>query len=180
MIYKVIFPSIHSRKVKQIAKMLSKSMTGWCLFSLLMSSLIMTTIALPQHQAAALRLQQQENDRKFAEKPNALKKVALDDIDDDLQTNQIGDSNSSSPNGFSWSNVMGSVLQMIFNGGMMAGPNKSDDLDSGAGFPQSPWAQIFTVGLKIITAILGGGQSSDGIDKVDNGGPSSPMQVRIV
>lgn len=39
--------------------------------------------------------------RKYAEKSNALKKVALDDIDDDLQTNQISD------NGFSWSNMLG-------------------------------------------------------------------------
>lgn len=42
-----------------------------------------------------------DDDRKFAEKPNALKKVALDDIDDDLQTNQLQDG------GFSWSNMLG-------------------------------------------------------------------------
>jgi hypothetical protein len=33
---------------------------------------------------------------------------------------------------------------------------------------------LLTVGLKILTAILGGGTGGDGIDKVDNG---SPMQV---
>jgi hypothetical protein len=39
----------------------------------------------------------------------------------------------------------------------------------------SPWANFLTVGLKILTAILGGGTGGgDGIDKVDNG---SPMQV---
>lgn len=33
-------------------------------------------------------------------------------------------------------------------------------------------------GLKILTSILGGGGGvSDGIDKVDNGGGGSPMQV---
>lgn len=122
--------------------MLSKSASGWCFVTLLMSSLIMTTIALPQQQ---IQLQQQRldpNNRKFAEKPNALKKVALDDLDDDIQTNQIDGGN-----GFSWSNVMGSVLQMIFNGGLMAGPNKSDDIDPApVAFQQSPWAQIFQVG----------------------------------
>ena len=41
-----------------------------------------------------------DGDRKFAEKPNAMKKVALDDIDD-IQTNQI------SEGGFSWSNMLG-------------------------------------------------------------------------
>lgn len=44
-----------------------------------------------------------EEGRKYAEKSNALKKVALDDIDDDIQTNQISD------NGFSWSNMLGGV-----------------------------------------------------------------------
>lgn len=42
-------------------------------------------------------------ERKFAEKPNALKKVALDDIDD-IQTNSISDG------GFSWSNMLGKYL----------------------------------------------------------------------
>lgn len=48
--------------------------------------------SLPLPQPAA-------EERKFAEKPNALKKVALDDIDD-IQTNSISDS------GFSWSNML--------------------------------------------------------------------------
>lgn len=42
-----------------------------------------------------------DESRKYAEKSNALKKVALDDIDDDIQTNQISD------NGFSWSDMLG-------------------------------------------------------------------------
>lgn len=118
--------------------------SGWCFVTLIVSSLVMTTFALPQQQIA-MRQQPQRLDRdnrKFAEKPNALKKVALDDLDDDLQTNQIGDS----ANGFSWSNVMGSVLQMLFNGGLMAGPNKSDDVEPAPAFGASPWAQIFSVG----------------------------------
>lgn len=123
--------------------MLSKSASGWCFVTLLVSSLIMTTIALPQQQVAVRERLDRDN-RKFAEKPNAMKKVALDDLDDDIQTNQIGDS----PNGFSWSNVMGSVLQMIFNGGLMAGPNKSDDIEPAPAFAANPWAQIFSVGKK--------------------------------
>lgn len=122
-------------------EMLSQSASGWCFATLLISSLIMTTIALPQQQIA-MRQRLDTNDRKFAEKPNALKKVALDDLDDDIQSNQIGDN----VNGFSWSNVMGSVLQMLFNGGLMAGPNKSDDVEPAPAFGQSPWAQIFQVG----------------------------------
>lgn len=46
---------------------------------------------VPQEQIA--------QERKFAEKPNALKKVALDDLDD-IQTNSISDG------GFSWSNML--------------------------------------------------------------------------
>jgi hypothetical protein len=43
------------------------------------------------------------------------------------------------------------------------------------GLATSPWANLLSMGLKILTAFLGGGvPTSDGIDKVDN---SSPMQV---
>lgn len=64
---------------------------------------------------------------------------------------------------------------MIFNPGAQQGPNKSEGLDDG-GIAPSPWANLLSVGLKILTAILGGGGGGggDGIDKVDNG---SPMQV---
>lgn len=69
---------------------------------------------------------------------------------------------------------IGMVMQMIFSPATNQGPNKSDGLDDGVA--PSPWANLLSVGLKILTAILGGGAGggSDGIDKVDNG---SPMQV---
>lgn len=56
----------------------------------------------PQYYSNSLPAQHEQiaQERKFAEKPNALKKVALDDLDD-IQTNSISDS------GFSWSNVLG-------------------------------------------------------------------------
>lgn len=76
------------------------------------------------------------HDRKFAEKPNALKKVSLDDIDSDIQTNQIQD------NLFSWTNMLGSVMQMLFNNAQLA--NKSDDIDNQV--PPSPWTNIIAVG----------------------------------
>lgn len=69
------------------------------------------------------------------------------------------------------------VMQMFFNGANGANgviPTKSDDIDNG--IAPSPWANIISVGLKIVTALLGGGANNDGIDKVDNG--NSPMQVR--
>lgn len=110
--------------------------------------------------------------RKFAEKPNATKKVVTiedrNDIDD-IQTNQIQDA------GFSWSNMLAMLMQLLFNPAGQQGPNKSDSLDADQGMTPSPWANLLTMGLKILTAILGGGATGggDGIDKVDN---SSPMQ----
>lgn len=84
---------------------------------------MLITFALPQQfsqqQVTGFRPQQNrfvpasqlQDERKFAEKPNALKKVALDDIDDDIQTNQISD------NGFSWGNMLGTLKNFeIFNG----------------------------------------------------------------
>ncbi|CAH2982805.1 unnamed protein product [Chilo suppressalis] len=169
-----------------------QKMAGWALLALISSTTILHTIAYPQHvplisQATShVRTQNPQyysnvypvaqheqiaQERKFAEKPNALKKVALDDLDD-IQTNSIGDS------GFSWSNMLGMIMQMLFNPGGQTGPNKSDNIDTDSVAP-SPWANLLAMGLKILTAVLGGGGSSDGIDKVDNG--SSPMQfINIV
>ncbi|XP_063828866.1 uncharacterized protein LOC135078210 isoform X2 [Ostrinia nubilalis] len=163
---------------------------SWALLALICSSTILQTIAYPrqvplisqatsnvrtqnpQYYSNSYPVQEHEvaQERKYAEKPNALKKVALDDLDD-IQTNSISDG------GFSWSNMLGMIMQMIFNPGG-TGPNKSDNIDTDSVAP-SPWANLFAMGLKILTAFLSGGASSDGIDKVDNG--SSPMQfINIV
>ncbi|XP_043498050.1 uncharacterized protein LOC122521404 isoform X4 [Polistes fuscatus] len=130
--------------------------------------------ALPQHpqytQQYPQQYQQQVRDeRKFAEKPNAMKKVAIDDLED-ISTNQIQEGSSS---GFSWSNMLGMFMQMLLGQtGGITGPSKNDIDD---GVPASPWANLLSVGLRVLTALLGGPQQSvDGIDKVDN--QSSPMQ----
>ncbi|KAK9875661.1 hypothetical protein WA026_009457 [Henosepilachna vigintioctopunctata] len=167
---------------------------GWIFFSLLVSSSIVSTISYPNviptqnFQTGFVpsnvpsdvpQLPSQRQERKFAEKPNAIKKVALDDLSNDLETNQISDSNGE---GFSWSSLLtfinstpltGMLMQLIFPPGAATGPNKSDSLDDNSVAP-SPWANLLAAGLKILTAILGGGTGGEGIDKVDNGG--SPMQ----
>lgn len=85
-----------------------KKTTGWTLLVLISSSYIVSTIAYPNHvdngfiPSRGPQLPSQRIERKFAEKSNAIKKVALDDLDD-IQTNQISD--SSPP--FSWSNFLG-------------------------------------------------------------------------
>ncbi|XP_033175553.1 uncharacterized protein LOC117231366 isoform X2 [Bombus vosnesenskii] len=126
--------------------------------------------SLPQHPQYPQQFQQQVRDeRKFAEKPNAMKKVALDDLDD-ISTNQIQEGSST---GFSWSNMLSMLMQMLLGQtGGVAGPSKNE-IDDGA--PASPWANLLSVGLRVLTALLGGPQQPvDGIDKVDN--QSSPMQ----
>lgn len=68
-------------------------------------------------------------------------------------------------------------MQMLLGqGGGITGPSKND-IDDGA--PVSPWANLLSVGLRVLTALLGGPQQPvDGIDKVDNQSP--PMQVLFV
>ncbi|XP_025073461.1 uncharacterized protein LOC105424670 isoform X2 [Pogonomyrmex barbatus] len=132
--------------------------------------------ALPQHpqytqQSYPQQYQQQiREERKFAEKPNAMKKVAIDDLED-ISTNQIQESGGS---GFSWSNMLGMLMQMLLGQGTggATGPSKNE-IDEGT--TTSPWANLLSVGLRVLTALLGGPQQPvDGIDKVDN--QSSPMQ----
>lgn len=84
-----------------------KQVTGWAYCALIVSSCLISTFAYPNYpdsfvpsrtpQLPSLRIE-----RKFAEKPNAIKKVALDDLDD-VNTNSISDSTG----GFSWSNLLG-------------------------------------------------------------------------
>ncbi|XP_018310267.1 uncharacterized protein [Mycetomoellerius zeteki] len=130
---------------------------------------------LPQHSQYTLQYPQQyqqqqiREERKFAEKPNAMKKVAIDDLED-ISTNQIQEGSSS---GFSWSNMLGMLMQMLLGQtGGVAGPSKNE-IDDGT--TVSPWTNLLSVGLRVLTALLGGPQQPvDGIDKVDN--QSSPMQ----
>ena len=66
------------------------------------------------------------------------------------------------------------LMQMLLGQtGGVAGPSKNE-IDDGT--TVSPWTNLLSVGLRVLTALLGGPQQPvDGIDKVDN--QSSPMQV---
>lgn len=97
----------------------------------------------PQHYRVH-GVQGSTHDRKFAEKPNALKKVALENVDD-LETNQIQENGWNS----GWSSMLGSLMQMIFNaqaGGGNFAPSKSDDFDTTSQIPPSPWTNVIAVG----------------------------------
>ncbi|XP_011504899.1 PREDICTED: uncharacterized protein LOC105367800 isoform X4 [Ceratosolen solmsi marchali] len=147
--------------------MQSKQYLSLCLVALVLGQ----AFALPQQPLH----QQIEEARKFAEKPNAMKKVALDDIED-ISTNSIQEGGGT---GFSWSNMLGMLMQMLLGQTSgIASPSKNE-IDEGV--PASPWANLLSVGLRVLTAILGGPQQQvDGIDKVDNQS-SSPMQfINIV
>ncbi|XP_011306924.1 uncharacterized protein [Fopius arisanus] len=131
--------------------------------------------SLPQHPVynPEEHSPQVREERKFAEKPNVMKKVGLDDIDD-IGSNSIQEGGVTS---FSWSNMLGMLMQMLL--GPTAGitsPSKNDIDDGGA--PTSPWSNLLAMGLRVITVILGGPQGPDGVDKVDNA-QSSPMQKFI-
>ncbi|XP_030374723.1 uncharacterized protein LOC115624244 isoform X1 [Scaptodrosophila lebanonensis] len=158
---------------------------AYLLLSIVASNCLLLTYAYPQQevyqrqrQLAGQGAEQpspvyrggESGARKFAVKPNASKKVALDDIEDDIEGNQIQETG---PSGFSWSNMLSTVMTMFFQGATNA-PTKSDDVDNSIGLGGSPWANVISMGLRIINTLLGGGAPSDGIDKVDNGG--SPMQ----
>lgn len=80
------------------------NVSAYWLVALVSSNLILMTVAYPQTDALDETLEY----RRYAEKPNNVKKVALDDIDQDIQTNQI----SESP--FSWTNMLGNYLFVVF------------------------------------------------------------------
>ncbi|XP_067012081.1 uncharacterized protein [Anabrus simplex] len=137
----------------------SRQQFAYALIGLIACSHVISVLGFPQQAVGP-------EARKFAEKPNALKKVAIDNDLDDVSTNQI-----QSQEGFSWSNMLSTLMQLIFN--PQQSPTKSDSLDTDTGSYQSPWTNILSMGLKILSAFITGGTGGDGIDKVDNG---SPMQ----
>lgn len=84
-----------------------KQTIGWAILALLVSTSIMETVSYPSEggfvPVRSPQLPAQRIERKFAEKPNSIKKVtSLDDLDD-IQTNQIGESVGG---GFTWSNFL--------------------------------------------------------------------------
>ncbi|XP_044020887.1 uncharacterized protein LOC122860896 isoform X1 [Aphidius gifuensis] len=150
-----------------------KKLIAICLIGLTLGQAA-TVPQYPVYEPKSISEQSQErmsSERKYAEKPNASKKVGHEDLED-VSSNQIQDTVGA---GFSWSNIVGMLMQMLLGQGAagIAGPSKNDIED---GTPSaSPWSNLLTVGLKVLSAILGGNQQSvDGIDKVDN--QSSPMQ----
>ncbi|KAI5701910.1 uncharacterized protein LOC103520236 [Diaphorina citri] len=167
---------------------MQKQIVGTIFLTFLSSSIILETLCYPQqHQAVVhdrvsyVTPSSLSNSRKFAEKPNNVKKVVLEDRNDldDVSTNQISDSVTPA-GGFSWSNILTMLMQLIFNptATTQVGPSKSDVIDTEQ--PASPWANLLSVGLKILTAILSGGSPiGDGIDKVDNPSPV-PQIINIL
>lgn len=85
-----------------------KQIKGWTLLVLMISSSVISTLAYPnQHiergfqPSRGPQLPAQRIERKFVEKPNAIKKVALDDI----ETNEIQEQEP----GFTWSSLLGKI-----------------------------------------------------------------------
>lgn len=135
-----------------------RKLNAYLLLSIVASNCLLLTYAFPQQelyqrQQQLIQSQSQSQSpvyrpessaRKFAVKPNASKKVALDDIEDDIEGNQIQES-VGGPGGFTWSNMLSTVMTMFFNGAANA-PTKSDDVDSSIGLGGSPWANVISMG----------------------------------
>ena len=141
---------------------------AYVLLAIVATNCILLTFAYPQNEVYQRRLQYRQQQqqqlqqqqispvyaggqenvaRKYAVKPNASKKVALDDVEDDIEANQIQEA----PNGFSWSNMLGTVLTMFFNGAANS-PTKSDDVDGG--FAGSPWANVISMGISLLNTFM--------------------------
>lgn len=137
-----------------------RKINSYILLAIVATNCVLLTFAYPQNEVYQRRLQQRQQQqispvyavgqqenvaRKYAVKPNASKKVALDDVEDDIEGNQIQEA----PNGFSWSNMLGTVLTMFFNGAGNS-PTKSDDVDGSIGLGGSPWANVISMGMIFI------------------------------
>lgn len=158
--------------------MYNKQNIGWMYLCILSSSAILPILCYPSLTEVS-KVQPHlvlPEGRKYAEKPNATKKIqTIEDRHDleDVQTNQI-----SQENGFTWGSMLSMIMQLFFNPQQTSGPSKSDVLDNDQTSTNSPWTNLLSMGLKILSAILTGSSNNignDGIDKVDHAS-SNPMQ----
>lgn len=136
-----------------------RKLQAYLLLCIVASNCLLLTFAFPQQELYQRQLAQSQSQsqsqspvyrpessgRKYAVKPNASKKVALDDIEDDIEGNQIQET-VSGPGGFTWSNMLSTVMTMFFNGAANA-PTKSDDVDNSVGLGGSPWANVISMGM---------------------------------
>jgi len=120
---------------------------GWCLVLLVVAQVALPALALPEG-------------RKFAVKPNAIKKV-------------IAEKNEITPveSGFNWTSVLTTLFNLLF------GTSSSiDKIDNGphnqGGFN---WMSLVSAGLRLILSAL---STSSGVDKADTEYPTqlSPVQ----
>ncbi|XP_065208700.1 uncharacterized protein LOC135837377 isoform X2 [Planococcus citri] len=164
--------------------MYNKQNIGWMYLCILSSSAILPILCYPSLTEVS-KVQPHlvlPEGRKYAEKPNATKKTqTIEDRHDleDITTNQIQQDNG----GFTWGSMLSMIMQLFFNPQQTSGPSKSDVLDNDQTSSNSPWTNLLSMGLKILSAILTGNGNNignDGIDKVDHS-VSNPMQfIHIV
>ncbi|XP_076243611.1 uncharacterized protein LOC143184908 [Calliopsis andreniformis] len=118
------------------------------------------TATLPQSPQYSQQLQQgMREDKKFIAKPNAVKKVAVEETD--LVNNNIIEEADNS--GFSWTNIVSMAKQVLLGKGA-ADPSKNE-IESDV--PTSAWKSVISIALKIITAVIGGPRYNniEGLDK---------------
>lgn len=95
----------------------------------------------PQQQSQQPAEIHEAQPRKFAQKANAVKKVDLTDVENDIESNQIDN-----PGPFSWTNMLGTLMQMVIQNAPTNLPTKSEDNDVAVG-QTSPWANIISIGM---------------------------------
>uniref|UniRef100_A0ABD2X1U7 Uncharacterized protein n=1 Tax=Trichogramma kaykai TaxID=54128 RepID=A0ABD2X1U7_9HYME len=152
--------------------MQNKQYLALCLVALVMGQ----AFALPQ----PINLSGRKIDSGVSNKIN--EEDDLDNVEDVATPSSTAVQETGNGNGFSWGGMLGMLMQMFLgqSGGVApAGPSKNEVDEAPA--PVNPWANILSVGLRVLTTLLGGPQDQgDGIDKIDNA-PASPMQfINIV
>ncbi|KAL7297339.1 hypothetical protein TKK_0009731 [Trichogramma kaykai] len=147
--------------------MQNKQYLALCLVALVMGQ----AFALPQ----PINLSGRKIDSGVSNKIN--EEDDLDNVEDVATPSSTAVQETGNGNGFSWGGMLGMLMQMFLgqSGGVApAGPSKNEVDEAPA--PVNPWANILSVGLRVLTTLLGGPQDQgDGIDKIDNA-PASPMQ----
>jgi len=119
----------------------------------------------------------QEEERKFASKPNNKMKPG--------HPNQnfvpASETKQEETGGFSWGSLLGLALQMIV-GGPVDGPGgASDKMDTLTALTRGDlsWGEMFSLGLELVLNLVRGGEIN-GIDRVDNGSPLEGILATII
>ncbi|XP_047485665.1 uncharacterized protein LOC125036836 [Penaeus chinensis] len=151
-------------RTKHTAKMVSRRMVGAALVALIASSFVSSAVAASMDA---------QTERKFAAKPNDIKKQQ-----NFLPNNKQAQANDG---GFQWGKILNMVMQIFIGGPTGGSSGASDKMDYITQLTTGDfsWSKVLALGLQVVLSVLGGGDNA-ALDRIDGGSPIEGILTAVI